>query len=203
MKTIVTKFKDERIKQAILNDQVVAFPTETVYGLGVIYNSFTAFNKLIETKNRRPDKPFTLMLGRKEDIERYAILNEKTKQIIKKYLPGELTLLLKPKVDLFPWVTMRSKYIGIRVPNSNEVCQMINSVGMPMLVSSANMSNEPVCKNFEEVYNVFNNKVAIIVEGKTKSNVPSTIIICDDELELVREGSLPFELIKQVWDKEK
>ena len=42
MKTIVTKFKDERIKQAILNDQVVAFPTETVYGLGVIYNSFTA-----------------------------------------------------------------------------------------------------------------------------------------------------------------
>jgi tRNA A37 threonylcarbamoyladenosine synthetase subunit TsaC/SUA5/YrdC len=98
---------------------------------------------------------------------------------------------------------MGSKYIGIRVPDSNDVCEMINNIGEPMLVSSANKSDEPVCKNYEEVYNIFNDKVAIIVEGKTKSNVPSTIIICDDKLELVREGGLPFELIKREWEKEK
>ena len=77
-----------------------------------------------------------------------------------------------------------------------------NSVGKPMLVTSANISSEPVCENFKEVYNTFNQKVAIIVEGELSGNIPSTIVICGDELTLVREGKISFEEIKKVWDEE-
>lgn len=202
MKTVVTKFKDEKLYTSIRENQVVAFPTETVYGLGVIYNSEEAFINLVNVKNRRPDKPFTLMLGNKEDIEKYADFSRKTKKIIDELMPGEITLLLKPKEGLFSWVTLGSKYIGVRVPASEEVCNMINKVNEPMLVSSANISNEPVCQIFEEVYDKFNDKVAIIVKGEVKSKVPSTIVICDEELILVREGGIPFDKIKEIWEKE-
>ena len=201
MKTLVTKFNDEKILHAILKNDVVAFPTETVYGLGVIYNSKEAFDNLVNVKNRTPDKPFTLMLGDKNDISKYAVISEKAQRIIDKFLPGELTILLRPKEDLYPWVTLHSQYIGIRVPNSKDVCNMINNVGQPMLVSSANISSEPVCNNFEEVYSKFDAKVAIIVEGETSSNKPSTIVICDEELILIREGSLSFEVINKEWRK--
>lgn len=201
MKTLITKFNDSRIFDYIKDNQVIAFPTETVYGLGVIYNSSQAFQNLIDTKHRRPDKPFTLMLGNKDDIEKYAIFSEKTKKIIERFFPGELTILVKPKNDLYPWVTLNSKYIGIRVPNSKDVCNMINTLGQPMLVSSCNISDEPVCENFEEVYNKFNDKIAIIIEGEVISKTPSTIVICDEELTLVREGKISFSELKKVWEE--
>lgn len=201
MKTLITKFNNSRIFDYIKDNQVIAFPTETVYGLGVIYNSSQAFQHLIDTKHRRPDKPFTLMLGNKDDIEKYAIFSEKTKKIIDKFFPGELTILVKPKNDLYSWVTLNSKYIGIRVPNSKDVCDMINTLGQPMLVSSCNISDEPVCENFEEVYNKFNDKIAIIIEGEVISKTPSTIVICDEELTLVREGKISFSELKKVWEE--
>lgn len=200
MKTLVTKFNDNRIFDYIKDNQVIAFPTETVYGLGVIFNSEYAFQNLVDVKHRRPDKPFTLMLGNKNDISKYAIFSDKTKKIIDIFFPGELTILVKPQKDLFPWVTLNSKYIGIRVPDSKEVCDMINTLGQPMLVSSCNISDEPVCENFEEVYSKFNENIAIIIEGDVISKVPSTIVICDEQLILVREGKIPFNKLKEVWE---
>ena len=132
MKTVVTKFKDEKIYHSIRENLVVAFPTETVYGLGVIYNSKEAFVNLVSVKKRNPDKPFTLMLGNKDEIEKYATFSQKTEKIIEKFMPGEITLLLKPKKDLYSWVTLGSEYIGIRVPGSKDVCDLINEVGEPM-----------------------------------------------------------------------
>ena len=200
MKTLVTKFNDNRIFDYIKDNQVIAFPTETVYGLGVIFNSEYAFQNLVDVKHRRPDKPFTLMLGNKNDISKYAIFSDKTKKIIDIFFPGELTILVQPQKDLFPWVTLNSKYIGIRVPDSKEVCDMINTLGQPMLVSSCNISDEPVCENFEEVYSKFNENIAIIIEGDVISKVPSTIVICDEQLILVREGKIPFNKLKEVWE---
>ena len=201
MKTLITKFGDSKIYNIIRNNEVIAFPTETVYGLGVIYNSEEAFNNLVNTKNRRPDKPFTLMLGDKREIDKYALINDKIQKIIDKFFPGEITILIKPKKDLYSWVTLNSKYIGIRVPNSPMVCEMINTLGYPMLVSSCNISDEPVCQNYQEVCSKFKEKIAIIIEGEVISKVPSTIVICDDELILVREGNLPFSKIKEVWEE--
>lgn len=202
MKTLICKFDDKQLLEEINKEQVVAFPTETVYGLGVIYDSLLAFNRLVEAKKRHPDKPFTLMLGDKKEIKKYATFSHKTQRIIDEFMPGEITLLLRPKDELYPWVTLNSKYIGIRVPNSKEVCDLINSLGKPMLVSSANISSNPVCKNFQEVFKEFNNKISIIVNGETNSNIPSTIVICDEELTLVREGTISFSKIKEIWDKE-
>lgn len=202
MKTEHILFDDNRLIDGILCGKVVSFPTETVYGLGVIYDSKEAFEKLVEVKNRRPDKPFTLMLGNTNDISRYALVNKKIERVISHFMPGEITILVKPKDHLYEWVTLNSKYIGIRVPDYEEVCMLINKIGKPLLVTSANMSGEPVLKNYEEVCGVFDDKISYIVKGETRSSKPSTIVICDEDLSLVREGNISFEEIKKVWEEE-
>lgn len=199
METEHILFDNGKLISAILCGKVVSFPTETVYGLGVVYDSMEAFEKLVEVKKRQPDKPFTLMLGRIEDIEKYAYVNDKINRVISHFMPGEITILIKPRENLYEWVTLNSKYIGIRVPDYKEVCSLINEVGKPLLVTSANMSGDPILKNYEEVCDVFDGKVSYIVKGETRSSKPSTIVICDEDLSLVREGNISFEDIKKVW----
>ena len=201
METIHTKFNDSRIIDEIRKGEVVSFPTETVYGVGCIYDNNEAFEKLVKAKNRRPDKPFSLMLGNTKDITKYAYVDSYIQKLIDTFMPGEITLLLKPREGLFPWVTLGSKYIGVRVPDYKEVCSLINNVGKPMLVTSANMSGDPVCKDFNEVTKVFDGRISLIVEGLTRSSKPSTIIICDKDITLVREGSITFEEITKVWEE--
>lgn len=200
MKTRVGKFQDQELIQEIKNSNVVAFPTETVYGLGVISNSKEAFEHLVETKKRRPDKPFTLMLSKKEDIEKYAKISLNTKRVIEHFMPGEITILVPPREHLDSWITLNSKYIGIRISGMKEVSQLIDQVGFPLLVTSANISGEKTLNSFEETYRVFNGKISYIVNGKTSSKLPSTIVICDENIELVRLGSISFEEIKNVWE---
>ena len=76
METKIYDFDDERVIQEIKNNNVVALPTETVYGLGVIYDSLEAFERLVKVKQRKPDKPFTLMLSCIEDIKNYFIIKK-------------------------------------------------------------------------------------------------------------------------------
>ena len=200
METKVVDFNSLELINSLKKGEVACFPTETVYGLGVIFSREKAFNALVEVKNRRPDKPFTLMLSKKDDIEKYSYISCKTKKVIEEFMPGEITILVKPKENLFPWVTLNSKYIGIRISGKKEVCQLIDKVGEPLLVTSANISSYPASTNFDEAYRVFRGKVPYIVKGETSSSIPSTIVICDEELMLVRQGNIPFEKIKKVWE---
>lgn len=200
MKTTVCDFSSKELIKSIREGNVVAFPTETVYGIGVIYDSLEAFNNLVEAKRRSPDKPFTLMLSSKNQVEEFAILNQKAKKVVNHFMPGEITILVKYHDNLFPWVHLNSKYIGIRVSGKKEVCDLIHKVGKPMLVTSANISGEKTCVDFDSTYQVFEGKIPFIVKGETSSCLPSTIVICDENLTLVRQGSISFEDIKKVWE---
>lgn len=201
METKIVGFSSEELIVTIRKGKVVAFPTETVYGLGVVANSQRAFESLIEVKKRRPDKPFTLMLSSPEEIGEYAVVDEKARRIIDGFMPGEITLLLPPKSGIAPWIRLDSPYIGVRVSGSEEVSAMIARVGTPMLVTSANVSGEKTCADFESTSEVFSGKIPIIVKGETASRLPSTIVIVDDKLTLVRQGTISFEEIEKTWRK--
>lgn len=181
--------------------KIIAFPTETVFGLGVIYDNQKAFNDLVNIKKRQADKPFTLMLAFTRDIQKYAETNPAIDEIINTFLPGELTLLLKPKKDLPYHVTLGSHYIGIRVSNSLNVVNLISLVGKPLLVPSANKREEKPALTTQEVLDIFQGEISGVLEGVTISHTPSTIVKIDDKIELVREGSIPFATIKKVWEE--
>lgn len=201
MKTELVQFDDIRLANWINDCEVVAFPTETVFGIGVVYDSKEAFDKLVIVKERNPDKPFTVMISDKKDIDLFATYSNKVSALIETFMPGEITLILDTKENIYPWVSLNHKTIGIRISAKKEVCDLISRVGKPMLVTSANISNHAPAQNSMEAYQIFNAKIKAIVEGESNSGLPSTIVDCsNNQLKLLREGSITFEEIKRIWE---
>lgn len=202
MKTM--KLTEDDIEQAakILQDgEVLIFPTETVYGLGGIYDDERAFQKMVAIKKRPPNKPFALMCTSVEQALQYCKVNDKAIKIMQHFLPGELTVLVHAKENLPQWVTLGTGIIGIRVPDDNYIRSLFAMVGKPCLVTSANRSGEPTSRYYEEVARLFDEECAGIVQGECVSLMPSTIVNLtkDDSISLVREGPVPFATIESYW----
>lgn len=181
--------KDYLLASDILSSGgLVAFPTETVFGIGVIYNNEASYKRLISVKRRPPEKPFTLMCGDVNDIYKYAEVNEIAEKLIKKFMPGQFTIILKAKKGLPSYVVSKEGNVGIRVPDDEFVSTLIRSVKNPLLVPSANKSGEPPLTKDEDVKNVFNNEIDAIIKGESISNVPSTIVLVDNDVHIIRLG---------------
>ncbi|MGM9858351.1 MAG: L-threonylcarbamoyladenylate synthase [Bacilli bacterium] len=183
----------------IKNEEVVGFPTETVYGLGVLYDSEKAFKKMMEAKNRPPHKPFTLMCDSINMIKKFVNVNEKIEKFLNMFMPGPLTVLLKTKKELPSFVTLGSEYVGIRISSHPFVLNLIKKVGKPLLVPSANKSGEKPLSEYEDVINAFSGEISAVVMEDALGELPSTIIKIDEDIELVRQGSLTLEELNKTW----
>lgn len=176
---------------------LVSFPTETVFGLGVIFDNEESYKNLIAVKKRPPEKPFTLMCSRASDIEKYAQLDDLSRFLIKKYVPGQITLLLKAKSNLPSWVVSSEGFVGVRVPDSNLIQNLISLVGKPLLVPSANKSGEKPAYCHEEVVTIFGDEIDAVIKGESKSNIPSTIVLVDKTIKIIREGVISKNQIEE------
>lgn len=187
-----------RIKETLLNHGVIAFPTETVCGLGIAYDDVIAFEKLNKIKGKRENKPYTLMLANKEDISKYAYIDEVSKILIDNFMPGYITILLKAKEDLPDYVTANSGIVGIRVSSFDLVMDIISTFSKPLLVPSLNRSNEPPYISIEEAKKEFKEEIDLYIEGNALGKKPSTIVKCYDKIEIVRSGDIKEEEIFKV-----
>ena len=179
---------------ALTNHQVIAFPTETVFGLGVFYDDKDAYELLNKVKNRREDKPYTMMLSSVEQIKEYASLNDKYLPIIQKYMPGSLTILVTAKDNVPSYVTHDTGVIGIRIPSNKEALDLLKYVKKPLLVPSANKADQKPALTADEVKDIFKNEIKVIIPGQISSGEPSTIIdLTKDEIRLLRKGPISLE----------
>ena len=186
-------FLEDALK-ALNDHQVIAFPTETVFGLGVFYDDYQAYNLLNKVKNRHEDKPYTMMLYDINEINKYADVDKKYLPIIKKYMPGSLTILVKAKENVPNYVTHNTKIIGIRIPSNKEALDLLSFVKKPLLVPSANKADQKPALNDEEVKAIFNDEIRVIIPGKAIGGQASTIIdLTGDEIKLIRKGPIPLE----------
>ena len=187
----------EKLKEALNalnNHQVIAFPTETVFGLGVFYDNQEAYELLNKVKQRREDKPYTMMLANVSDISSYAYVDKKYQKLINKFMPGSLTILVKSKDNVPGYVTHNTGVIGIRIPSNKEALDLLAFVKKPLLVPSANKADQKPALSEEEVEEIFKNEISVIVPGQISSGEPSTIIdLTGDEIKLVRKGPIPLE----------
>ena len=185
--------------KALNNHKVIAFPTETVYGLGVFYDDKKAYDLLNIVKNRREDKPYTMMLFDVEEINKYAFIEDKYLPIIKKYMPGSLTILVPARECVPAYVTHDTGVIGIRIPSNKEALDLLRFVKKPLLVPSANKADQKPALTTDEVKAIFNDEIEVVIPGKTSSGEPSTIVdLTGDEIKLVRKGPISFEELSQL-----
>ena len=192
--------KDIKAAVDVLNKGgIIAFPTETVMGLAVVFDNREAYERLNTIKRRPEDKPYTMMVGSIDLIEQYAFVNPKYHKIIHTFMPGSLTVLLKAKENIPDYVTHSIGVIGIRIPSNDIALSLLREVNKPLLVPSANRSGQPPLKNSDEVIKEFNDEIDYVIPGRCENGIPSTIIdLTGDEIKIIREGSITLNMIEEV-----
>ena len=199
MDTVSVKKEDiEQVAKYVSDGRVVAFPTETVFGLGVKFGSYQALDALYELKHRDKGKAISMMLSNPKDIIKYAYVNENAKKVIDAFMPGMITIILKKRSFIDDYFTASLDTIGIRIPDDPFVLAILDQTG-PMLVTSANLSGEDSLVDDKAVMEVFKGKIPLIVEGQSISKRASTIIdLSKDKIEILRVGDISEEQIAEV-----
>lgn len=192
-----TKQDLNRIEESLLKGEIIAFPTDTVFGLGCIVNK-QAIDKIYEAKGRSFDKPLPMMCNGLEMIEKVAKVSEDAKKIINKFVPGALTLIFNKKDNVEDFVTNGKPTIGIRVPDDKWILDLISGLNQPLLVTSANLSDTGSLTRWEDVYSQLNGKIDGIVCEDASGDSSSTIIDVTDKVKLLREGPISLQDIMEV-----
>lgn len=203
-----TKYiKQDEIEQAVeclKCGGVVAFPTDTVYGLGVVYDQIEALDRLKKSKGRPDEKPIPMMIGSVEQVEKVAYTNKRIRHLLSVFMPGGFTIILKKKKQVCDVITNGFDTIALRMPDDAFILEMIERIGKPLLVTSANLSGQPTGVTFEQVKKDFDERIDMIVEGQCKGSVSSTIVDATaDELHILRSGPIDELKILSVWEEEK
>lgn len=195
--------EEKFIKEAskvIKNGGTVAFPTETVYGLGANALNCDSVKKIFEAKGRPQDNPLIIHVASKEIDEYVKNIPEVAKKLMDKFWPGPLTLILEKK-DIVPNETSANlNTIGVRMPNSDIALKLIKESGVPIAAPSANISGRPSPTDIERCIEDLKGRVNYIIGGdKSNVGVESTIVDCTVTPPVVlRPGGVTLESLREV-----
>jgi L-threonylcarbamoyladenylate synthase len=181
---------------------IVAFPTDTVYGLGAAVNLPQAVARVYEIKGRPQNMPLPILLADKSQIEEVAeLVPEIAWLLAEKFLPGALTIVLLKSKSVPDIVSGGGKTVALRIPNHPIPLALARGVGTPIIGTSANLSGKPSALTAEEVYNQLNNKVDLIINGgRCPGGKESTIVDLTGEAPVVlREGAIPREELEDAY----
>lgn len=184
-------YKIEDIKEVsddLLEGKIIAFGTDTVFGLACVYDDLNAIKKIYEAKHREAKKALPMMCH-KEMIKDVAYVNDVAKRLMDAYMPGAITIVYKKK-DVIPnECTSNKDTIAIRVPDDKFILDLIDLVGKPLLVTSANISSEPSLSKWIDVKDKLGESIDGIVCKDALNSVSSTIVDCTcEDVKILREG---------------
>jgi L-threonylcarbamoyladenylate synthase len=169
---------------------IIAYPTETFYGLGAKYDVEPALQRLCDIKKRPGKMAMPVIIG---DLEQLELLTEripdKAGALISKFWPGPLTLLFEARSRLSDFIVAEHK-VAVRMPGESFALRLARASGFPVTATSANISGMPPGENIQMVMNYFNDALELIVDGgELKSLLPSTIVdATGPELKILRQG---------------
>ena len=185
--------------QLLRDGGVVAFPTDTVYGVGVDPLQPKAVRKLYRIKGRPGDKPIAILLGSIEDVARVAQTPSRTfSRLAERFWPGGLTLIVEAR-DLPPEITAGGSTVGVRMPDHPLTLELLRGFGGPIATTSANRSGENPATSAEDVDAQLGNLVNLIVDGgDTFTKVASTVLdLSVSPPEVRRHGGIPEALLME------
>lgn len=192
------KNKDEIIN-VLTNGGVIAYVTDTVWGLGCLPNNESAVKKIYEIKKRESQKPLILMSNEIYPLLDYVKPIPKIGQIlIKKYFPGALTIVTDKSENTPDYITSSMPTVGIRVPDNEvfrEICEIIP--GHVLATTSANLSHQPSAKTYEQALENMSGLADLIIEdyGYAAKGLESTVVgVMNNELRIFRQGAIHLDI---------
>lgn len=180
------------INDVLDKDGLIIFPTDTVYGIACNAFSEIAIKKLFLAKNRSFDKPIGVLTDSNEKINMIVKnINKKEKELIDKYLPGNLTIIFDKKDIVSDLLTANKSTIGVRIPDNEIALEILRSYKHPLATTSVNLAGKKEGTEVNDFIDEFKDKVDIIIDGGKTSEIPSTIVrVENNEINILREGSL-------------
>lgn len=175
----------------ILNDDgVIIVPTDTVYGLAVSSKSEVAINKIYSIKSRNFDKRLPIVVDTYERLMNICEIDKETLKKLQPFYPGKITLVLKKKNS--------EETVAVRMINNEIINKIIEKLDCPLCLTSANISNKETSDDIMEIIDEFDGMADMVIMGNKASKVCSTIIdLTKGSVKLLREGAVPFEIIKE------
>jgi L-threonylcarbamoyladenylate synthase len=179
---------------------LVAFRTDTFYGLGADPCNRDALQKLLALKGREDGKPVLLVISDAPEVARFNARGGKLfDSISARYWPGALTLVVSARPELPQELTAGTGTIGLRLPADREVCELVRACGGALTATSANRAGEPPARTAGEVARAFPDGLALIVDGgAARSQKPSTVLdVSRGEARLIREGAVSWQELQE------
>jgi L-threonylcarbamoyladenylate synthase len=180
--------------QVLREGGLVAFPTDTVYGLGAMIRNPRSIEGLYLTKERDSAKAIPVLLGDHSDLDGVAVNTSADARRLAEHLwPGPLTLVV-PRHPTLPDILSPHPTIGVRMPNHPVALGLLRRTG-PLAVTSANLSGFPSTTTVQEVFEQLQGRISLIIDGgRTPGGSPSTVVDCTGpELVILRSGPLTKE----------
>ena len=184
------------VADALQNHKIIALPTDTVYGVGVMYGDLKDLQRLKNAKHRPETKPIPMMVSSIEHMELVAVVDERVKKIAEQFLPGALTLVLKVKDNVPKEYTNGLDTIAIRIPDEPFILRVIDELNTPLLVTSANQSGAKTALTSDDVLEQLPDIDGLVL-GKCRALQASTIVDCTQEkLKILRPGPITLEQLE-------
>ncbi len=183
--------------------EIIAFPTDTVYGVGGDIFSKAAINRIYRLKNRPTNKPINALISSEEQLKMIVeSIPAEARSIIKKFWPGPLTIILKKKTEVSNEVTSGLDTIGVRMPNNRVALEIIKKFEKPLATTSANISDKPSPLTADDVYNNFQESLPIIIDSQEKAlGIESTIVtFASSKPQILRIGAITQEELSRFID---
>ncbi len=194
----------EKAVEILKKGGIVAFPTETFYGLGVKFDMDDSLIRLYELKKRPVKKPMPLIIGSRELLPSLVVsTNNSATALMDKFWPGPLTIILDAKNGVSRYLTVGTGMVAIRIPGESFALHLAKEAGFPITGTSANISGMPPADNAEAVIKYFGDRVDLIIDGgKTPGGLPSTIVDATErEIKLLRKGAVSYSDIRNFMEK--
>jgi L-threonylcarbamoyladenylate synthase len=171
---------------------VVAFPTETFYGLGVAALDAAAVRRLFALKGRPESRPILVLVDDPARVDRVALLTGAARELIARHWPGALTLVLPARTSVPQELTAGTGTIGVRQSAHPVARALVAALGAPVTAPSANLTGGPPPSSAQEVLAVFDGRIDLILDGgPTPGGLPSTVLdVTVDPPRVLREGAV-------------
>jgi len=202
MKTeIIPASEIQTALDVLRNGGIVAFPTDTVYGLGALAFDNTAIESIYTAKNRPIEKAIPVLIGDLSDLEKVGDalrVPDMTLRFAARFWPGPLTCIIPKKLTL-PLAVSATDTVAVRIPDHADARALLRAAG-PMAVTSANISGGANPSTAQEVYGQLKDRIPLILDGgKTPGGVPSTLVDCTGTSPLIlREGPISLAELMSV-----
>lgn len=180
---------------------VIAFPTDTVYGLGALAFDAGAIQRLFEIKNRPQDQPIAILLGDPDDLPTVSLdISPAAKRLVAAFWPGPLTIVVPAHPGL-PNNLSPSPMIGLRIPDHPAARELLNAAG-PLAVTSANLSGREDTRTASQVLAQLGGQIPLILDGgQSPGGLPSTVIdLTGPQVQILRPGPIDERAIENVLD---